>query len=85
MMAERGVTVSHENVREWCLKFGGRYTKRFRYLGGRLGDRWHLDEVFLTRDHASGGAQLNHAGMRTAPTDTVVAQGPRTTFIDRRN
>jgi putative transposase len=47
MMAERGVTVSYESVREWCLKFGGTYTKRIRSRRGRLGDRWHLDEVFL--------------------------------------
>jgi putative transposase len=48
MMAERGVTVSYESIREWCLKFGGTYTKRIRSCRGRLGDRWHLDEVFLT-------------------------------------
>ena len=47
MMAERGVTISYESIREWCLKFGGMYTKRIRSGRGRLGDRWHLDEVFL--------------------------------------
>jgi putative transposase len=47
MMAERGVIVSYESVREWCLKFGGTYTKQIRSRRGRLGDRWHLDEVFL--------------------------------------
>src|SRR6202521_4923564 len=47
MMAERGLKVSYESVREWCLKFGGAYTKRIRSRRGRLGDRWHLDEVFL--------------------------------------
>ena len=47
MMAERGVTVSYESVREWCLKFGRMYAKRIRSRRGRLGDRWHLDEVFL--------------------------------------
>ena len=47
MMAERGVTISYESIREWCLKFGGMYTKRIRFCRGRLGDRWHLDEVFL--------------------------------------
>lgn len=47
MMAERGVTVTYESIREWCLKFGAMYTKRIRAHRGRLGDRWHLDEVFL--------------------------------------
>ncbi len=48
MMAERGVTVSYETLREWSQKFGGTYAKRMRSKRGRFGDRWHLDEVFLT-------------------------------------
>jgi len=47
MAAERGVTVTYESVREWCLKFGGAYAKRMRSRSPRPGDRWHLDEVFL--------------------------------------
>jgi putative transposase len=47
MMAKRGVAVTYESVREWCLKFGGIYAKRMRPRGSRSGDRWHLDEVFL--------------------------------------
>jgi len=47
LMAERGVVVSYESVREWCLKFGAAYAKRIRAHGPRPGDRWHLDEVFL--------------------------------------
>ncbi len=30
MMAERGVTVSYETIREWSQKFGGTYAKRMR-------------------------------------------------------
>ena len=48
MMAERGVTVSYETIREWSQKFGGAYAKQMRSNLHRLGDRWHLDEVFLT-------------------------------------
>src|SRR5437867_12004183 len=48
MMAERGVTVSYETIREWSQKFGGTYAKRTRSQRHHLGDRWHLDEVFLT-------------------------------------
>jgi putative transposase len=47
MMVERGVGVSYESVREWCLKFGATYAKRIRAHDPRPGDRWHLDEVFL--------------------------------------
>src|SRR6266853_6302807 len=47
MMNERGVTLTHETVREWCLKFGQAYAKRLRSRSSRPGDRWYLDEVFL--------------------------------------
>ncbi|MGC5808093.1 IS6 family transposase [Ralstonia pseudosolanacearum] len=47
MMAERGVVVSYETIRAWCEKFGRHYAKQIRVRRGRLGDTWHLDEVFL--------------------------------------
>ena len=47
MMAKRGVVLTYETVREWCLKFGRAYAKRMRSSSPRPGDRWHLDEVFL--------------------------------------
>src|ERR671923_2909531 len=45
---ERGVPVSHEAVRQWCRKFGQDYANRLRRRRPRPGDKWHLDEVFLT-------------------------------------
>ena len=47
MLALRGVSLSYETVREWCLKFGQTYANRLRHNSPRPGDRWHLDEVFL--------------------------------------
>ena len=47
MLAMRGVFLSYETVREWCLKFGQTYANGLRHKSSRLGDRWHLDEVFL--------------------------------------
>jgi putative transposase len=47
MMASRGVSLSYETVREWCLKFGQTYTNSLRRKSPRPGDQWHLDEVFL--------------------------------------
>ncbi len=43
----RGVTVSYESIREWCLKFGQTYANGLRRSSPRPGDRWHLDEVYL--------------------------------------
>ena len=47
MLAKRGVVLTYETVREWCLKFGQKYANDLRRRTPRLGDRWHLDEVFL--------------------------------------
>ena len=47
MLAMRGVALSYETVREWCLKFGQTYANDLRRKSPRAGDRWHLDEVFL--------------------------------------
>jgi len=46
MLAMRGVFLSYETVREWCLKFSQTYAN-LRRRSPRPGDRWHLDEVFL--------------------------------------
>src|SRR5918911_1749191 len=48
LLFERGITVSHEAVRQWCRKFGQDYANRRRRRRPQPGDTWHLDEVFLT-------------------------------------
>ena len=47
LLAQRGITVSYEAVRLWCIKFGPEYARRLKRRQGRLGDTWHLDEVFI--------------------------------------
>ncbi len=48
LLAERGVTVSYESVRQWCLQFGPEYARRLKRRRGRLGDTGYLDEVLIT-------------------------------------
>jgi hypothetical protein len=48
IMAERGVVVTYETIRDWSQKFGGTYAKRLRSRAARPGDRWHLDEGYLS-------------------------------------
>ncbi|MET8276282.1 IS6 family transposase [Streptomyces sp. NPDC005096] len=48
LMLERGVIVSYETIRRWCLKFGQSYANSLRRQRPRPGDKWHLDEVFIT-------------------------------------
>ncbi len=47
LLAERGVIVTHETVRQWCQKFGQTFANELRRRRARTGDKWHLDEVFL--------------------------------------
>ena len=48
LLAKRGITVSYETIRQWCLKFGPEYVRKLKRQQGRLGDTWFLDEVFVT-------------------------------------
>jgi len=48
LMRMRGVALTYETVRDWCRKFGQTYANGLRRRSPRPGDRWHLDEVFLT-------------------------------------
>jgi putative transposase len=48
LLAQRGIVVSYETVRQWCLKFGQIYANELRRRRPRCGDTWHMDEVFLT-------------------------------------
>jgi putative transposase len=48
IMAKRGIAVTYETIRVWSQKFGGAYAKRLRSRSSRPGDRWHLDEVYLS-------------------------------------
>src|SRR3712207_2735420 len=47
ILAERGVSVTHESIRQWCLRFGAGFARRLRRRRPRPGDTWHLDEVHL--------------------------------------
>jgi putative transposase len=48
LMAGRGLRLTYEAVRSWCRKFGQAYVNKLRHRHPRPGDKWHLDEVFLT-------------------------------------
>jgi putative transposase len=47
LLAERGIIVSHEAIRQWCTKFGPAYAAGLRQRRARPGDTWYLDEVLL--------------------------------------
>src|SRR4030095_2421865 len=43
LLFERGVSVSHEAVRQWCRKFGQDYANQLKRRRAQPGDKWHLD------------------------------------------
>ena len=48
LLAERGVILSYETVRQWCRKFGQTDANELRRRRPRPGDTWHLDAVFVS-------------------------------------
>ncbi len=65
LMAQRGVRVSYETIRQWCLKFGQTIADELRRRRPRPGEKWHLDEVYLKingRTHyPCGGPSISRA------------------------
>ena len=48
ILAERGIILTYETIRQWCQKFGPDYARKLKKRQGRWGDPWHIDEVFIT-------------------------------------
>ena len=48
LLAKRGIIVSYETIRQWCLKCGPEYARQLKRRQSHLGDTWFLDEVFVT-------------------------------------
>jgi putative transposase len=47
LLAERGLVVSHEPIRQWCDTFGPTFAAGLRKRRARPGDKWHCDELLL--------------------------------------
>src|ERR671911_478312 len=78
MLAARGITVSHETVRQWALKFGQALADQIRRRLPRPGDEWHLDEVVITI------AGEKHRLWRAVDQDGVVLDVPVQSRRDQR-
>jgi putative transposase len=48
LLFARGISVTYEAIRQWCRKFGQAYANQLRHRRPQPGDKWHLDEIFLT-------------------------------------
>ena len=47
LLAERGIIVSYEAIRLWCIKSGARYARRLKRRHRGYGDTFYIDEVFV--------------------------------------
>ena len=47
LLAERGIIVSREAIRLWCIKFGALYARRLQRKHRGFGDTFYIDEVFI--------------------------------------
>ena len=47
LLAERGITVSYESIRLWCIKFGAIYSRCLKRRHRGYGDTFFIDEVFV--------------------------------------
>jgi putative transposase len=47
LLAQRGISVSYEAIRQWCRTFGSAYARSLKRRQGPLGGTWHLDELFV--------------------------------------
>jgi putative transposase len=54
LLAERGITVSREAIRLWCIKFVAIYTRRLKRKHRGNGYTFYIDEVFAgVPDHSN--------------------------------
>lgn len=47
LLLERGIAVTRESIRTWCIKFSDLFAQGLRHREPRRGSRWHLDEMHV--------------------------------------
>ncbi len=47
LLAQRGIIVTYESIRLWCIKFGRNYARRLKRRHTGYGDTFYIDEVFV--------------------------------------
>ncbi len=71
ILAERGIAVTHESIRRWCLEIGEAFAARLRRRRPKPGDVWHLDEVLIllakSADRLAGTRQSALAPLHEKP------------------
>nr|WP_133137786.1 IS6 family transposase [Legionella rowbothamii] len=58
-LLSRGIAVSYETIRPWCIKFGSHFKNVIKKRAPRPSDKWHLDEQQLGK----GVEHRSHKGL----------------------
>lgn len=61
LMSERGIAVSYESIRLWCIKFGPKYAKRLRSRHQGYGDAFSSDCSVLAAVNPGASSQISYA------------------------
>ncbi|MGI8958532.1 MAG: IS6 family transposase [Bryobacteraceae bacterium] len=68
MMAERGIVLTYEAVRDWCRKFGPYFASEVKRRNrSKVGSKWHLDGG-VSQDHRQHRYLNNRAENSHQPT-----------------
>ena len=82
LLFERGIDISRESIRTWCINFSEEFARGLRHREPRRGSRWHLDEMhvvvggvthWLWRAVDEHGAVLDVLLQRHRDTDAAVS------------
>ena len=78
LLAERGITVSREAIRLWCIKFGALYARRLKRKHQGYGDTFFIDEVQHPRiaERCRDIAELLGVTNPVTPDDIRLDDGP---------
>ena len=52
LLAEKGLSVSYESIRLWCIKFGPAFARKLKHKHVGFGDTFYLDAISRTRHEA---------------------------------
>src|SRR5881227_2509725 len=69
LLAERGIEVSYETIRQWVMRFGPAIASDLRSRRPRPHRQWHLDEMFVSLAESEcicGGPSMPKARSLTA-------------------
>jgi transposase, IS6 family len=78
LLAERGIIVDHVTVYRWVQRFTPEFIEAARPCRHVPGDRWFVDETYLTvEQHTTNPIETDHGRLKARAPDTGTPPRPR--------